>query len=199
MTGHVCILTNYRTGSTSFIRGFADQNKLVNKWEVFNATIPYAENVYKPEHVQFQRILPQITHSSRGVAFKVMGDQLGWDENYFDQLIVAGCTPIYLYRRDFAAQAKSWTSWLVSEDWNHHYGQDRTYKIDCGQDYFDAQTEVLVKNYEFMYDMANKYPGRMVCYEELFTNNPRPYNRKYDWTFEPVMNHTFDTGKFDEL
>lgn len=192
-----CILTNFRTGSTSFIKRVAANYQLENQWEFFGADPAFADIARNPDQVKFTERWPYIVNSGN-VVFKVMGNQLGWNLDYVEE-IYDKCGFYYLYRRDFLEQAKSWCAWLVAKDWDHHYGIEKTYKIDVTQEFFDAQTQILVDNYRFMLDAYARFPGVKVCYEDLFPDDAKRYNRTNEWVTEPKLNVSFDTTLLDKM
>lgn len=196
---HICILTNFRTGSTTFIQGVAHERQLMNCWEFFGDGLKpaVADVAGQPDQVKFTERAPRLFQSN-GAVFKVMGNQLGWNLDYVKQ-IAEQCEMMYLYRRNFLEQAKSWTGWLVAQDWGHIYGKDKTYELDCTQQFFNDQADVLARNYEFMLDAFEIAPGKVHVYEDMFTDDSGRYNRKYDWPFKPVLNNPFDTTRLDDM
>ena len=86
---------------------------------------------------------------------------------------------IYLYRRDFEAQAKSWIAWHVSGDHEHHWGEMKEYDISITQKDADVYIQQLIDNYHSMKYAYKKYPGRVYCLEDFPIKTP--YDRKYNW------------------
>ena len=199
MKKDVCILTNFRTGSTSLIQKLSQDLQLQNLWEYYGKDPAYADVAYQEDQNTFAERWPTVLSSSRSsVIMKVMGNQIGFDLDAVKEMS-QHCNMIYLYRKDFLEQAKSWTAWLTAKDWEHHYGKEKEYEIDVTQEYFDAQTKLLVDNYQFMLDSYEIAPGTIMCYEDLFKSNPKRYARKNNWVNEPVLNTPFNTKQFEEL
>ncbi len=125
MINQVAIITNFRTGSTSFTLLKAEQYKLPYKAELF------AHN--RPEHLGRAKAAWQIqanhkhwTREERAAAtseeffveqleaghaccFKVMPNQIKHD-GHMDRILNQVDKVYYLYRRDFLAQLKSWVT-----------------------------------------------------------------------------------------
>lgn len=86
---------------------------------------------------------------------------------------------IYLYRRDFEAQARSWIAWNIAGDHDHHWGEMKEYNIDITQQVADRYIQELIDNYQSMNYAFKKYPGTVYCLEDFPVKTP--YDRKYNW------------------
>lgn len=197
MKKSLCLVCNYRVGSTNTIR--SGRKGMANGWELFGdkrGILPTRENILKQNMDHVDGLIDRI--SKKPTFFKLMGDHILWDAAIMDR-IAEVCDVEYLYRRDFAAQAYSWTAWLKSpaNSHNHHYGETRTYDIDASQEFFDEQTDVLGANYLFLVTTYNRYPGKIQALEDFPKQNP--YTRKYNWINKPVLNVKFDTTILDTL
>jgi hypothetical protein len=197
MNNNICLICNYRVGSTNTVKGLQAQGYGTNRWEVFGDArkiYPTADNINLSKSEHIQPVVESLKHGKN--VYKLMGDQVNFNIEVIDQLSESSKFA-YLYRADFEAQVKSWVAWLTTGDHNHHYGEDRTYKVDVTQKFFDEQADVLKRNYEFMEKVYQKYPGDILCLEAFPQH--KPYNRSYDWSFEPQMNVTYDTSKLKSL
>lgn len=197
MKKSVCLVCNYRVGSTNTVK--AGRPGMTNGWELFGDVrkiLPTKDNILLNDLKHVPALLDRIR--KRPTFFKLMGDQILWDPAIMDQ-IAEVCDIEYLYRRNFAAQAYSWTAWLKSpaNSHGHHYGETKTYQIEATQDFFDDQTDVLVANYKFLIDTYKRYPGPIKALEDFPTH--KPYNREYKWVNKPVLNVPFDTTILDTL
>jgi hypothetical protein len=164
----VCLVTNYRTGSTFFIRETFKVNKIppTENWEHFNSKRTFAQNfnlLQRSQSFIFKLMPDQIDHSLTGI--KLIEDRC-------DELI-------YLYRRNFVSQASSWIAWNLTGDHDHHWGENRTYELEPTQEIADKYTNQLLENYQSMKYIYNQYPGRVFCLEDF--PNQYPYNRNYKW------------------
>jgi len=194
---NICLLCNYRVGSTNTVKGLQAQGYGNNRWEVFGDArkiYPTADNINQGHSSHIQPIVESLKQGRN--VYKLMGDQINFDMNVIEQLAETSRFA-YLFREDFEAQVKSWVAWLTTGDHNHHYGENRNYNVDVTQEFFDAQADVLKRNYEFLEEVFKKYPGDILCLENFPTK--RPYNRSYTWSFEPAMNVTYDTNKLKSL
>jgi hypothetical protein len=119
----VCVITNFRTGSTSFTLLKAEEYNLPYKAEMFSHDRPYGlgkakakwevaskMHEYTEEEKRFRisedLFLDQIA-VGEPCCFKVMPNQVK-EEGNMDKLLQTVDKIYYLYRRDFKAQAKSW-------------------------------------------------------------------------------------------
>ena len=152
----ICVITNYRTGSTFFIRETFLTNRIMpmGDWEHFNSNKP------------FGRLLFELQQRTAFV-FKLMPDQINLDESKFNDIIGQCDEIVYLYRRDFEAQAKGWIAWNVSGDHEHHYGELKRYDIKISQEDADKYSQQLINNYKFMRDTFKKFPGNVYCLEDF--------------------------------
>lgn len=160
-----CLLvTNYRTGSTSF----CIQNKaehIFNNFEILkNTTVEHACEKIQRQPASISKIMP---------------DQFDHDISKFEKLHEHITDLVYLYRKDFTAQCKSWIAWNFSSDHLFHYGGTRTYHIDCTQQQAEPYIDQLLENYNTIKKLYKLYPGPVYAYEDI--QNNKPYNRVYNW------------------
>lgn len=176
----ICLLTNYRTASTYFIRETFFTNKIppTGNWEHFNQR-------------NFLTAYKELKHVNKFI-LKLMPDQIDLAYEKFEAINTICDEIIYLYRRDFEAQAKSWLAWNLSGDYEHHWGEEKQFDIKTTQEVADAHTQQLIDNYKFIKTIFKKYPGSVYCMEDFPIY--RPYNRKYNWINE-VKIQPFNTHK----
>lgn len=194
---NICLLCNYRVGSTNTVKDIVARSGATNRWEVFGDArkiYPTADNIEQGKSDHIQPVLDSLKNGNN--VFKLMGDQINWNLEVIDQ-IAENSVFVYLFRQDFEAQVKSWVAWLVTYDHNHHYGETRNYDVDVTQEFFDAQARILKANNKFLEHVYARYPGQITCLENFPVQ--KPYNRSYDWKFQPEMNVMYDTNRLKEL
>lgn len=164
----ICVLTNYRTGSTFFIRETFLTNRIMpmGEWEHFNS------------NQNFNFLIQQLTERSAFV-FKLMPDQINFSYNKYNDILGECDEIVYLYRRDFEAQAKGWIAWNIAGDHDHHYGEIKTYDVKVSQEQADKYSQQLIENYMFMKNSYKKFPGNVYCVEDF--PHQIPYARRYTW------------------
>lgn len=176
----ICLLTNYRTASTYFIRETFYTNKIppTGNWEHFNQR-------------NFLTAYKELKPINKFI-LKLMPDQIDHSYEKFEALNNICDNIVFLYRRDFEAQAKSWIAWNLSDDHEHHWGEERQFNINVTQAVADMYTNQLIENYQFINKIYKKYPGSVYCMEDFPIQ--RPYNRKYNWLNE-IKIQPFNTHK----
>lgn len=177
----VCVLTNYRTGSTFFIRETFLTNRIMpmGEWEHFST------------NDTFKQSLNQLNQRSAFV-FKLMPDQIQLDQSKYNDILGECDEIVYLYRRDFEAQARGWIAWNISGDHEHHYGEHKLYNIQVNQELADKYSQQLIDNYKFMNKSFKKFPGTVYCLEDFPIQIP--YSRVYNWQSEITIPN-FNTHK----
>jgi hypothetical protein len=170
----ICLLTNYRTGSTFFIRETFLTNRILptEEWEHFNTDKSFKESL-------------QILKDREEFVFKLMPDQIGLDKGKLKKVFAECDEIIYLYRRDFEAQARGWIAWNLSGDHEHHWGESKTYNIKVTQDLADWYASELIDNYKFMKYAFKTHPGAVYCLEDFPVQIP--YTRIYKWEKDIVI------------
>lgn len=176
----ICLLTNYRTASTYFIRETFFTNKIppTGNWEHFN-------------NRNFLKAYKELKPVNKFI-FKLMPDQIDHAYEKFEAINTLCDEIVYLYRRDFEAQAKSWIAWNLSGDHDHHWGDEKQFSINATQPIADMYSNQLIENYNFIRNMYKKYPGPVYCMEDFPVN--KPYNRTYNWLSE-IKIQPFNTHK----
>jgi hypothetical protein len=164
----ICLLTNYRTGSTFFIRETFLTNRILptEEWEHFNTDKSFEESL-------------QILKDRDEFVFKIMPDQIDLDKTKLKKVLNECDEVIYLYRRDFEAQARGWIAWNLSGDHEHHWGESKTYHIKVTQDLADWYANELIDNYKFMNYAFKKRSGPVYVLEDFPIQIP--YSRIYNW------------------
>lgn len=164
----ICLLTNYRTGSTFFIRETFLTNRILptEEWEHFNTDKSFEESL-------------KILKDRDEFVFKLMPDQIDLNKTKLKKVLNECDEVIYLYRRDFEAQARGWIAWNLSGDHEHHWGESKTYKIKVSQDLADWYSSELMDNYKFMNYAFKKRSGPVHVLEDFPIQIP--YSRIYNW------------------
>lgn len=115
MTTNVAILTNFRTGSTSFTLKKAEEHNLPYKGELFSHEKPYSIGWLKQESDNWN-IFDVLRIGKEKACYKIMPSHFDKTVNgktkidtFQIQTILEHADKVYyLYRRDFRAQIKSW-------------------------------------------------------------------------------------------
>lgn len=177
----VCVLSNYRTGSTFFIRETFLSNRIIpmGDWEHFN------------NNKNFAFLLDELKQRTAFV-FKLMPDQIQMDQAKYNDILGQCDEIVYLYRRDFEAQARGWIAWNMAGDHDHHYGELKRYDINITQEVADKYCQELIDNYKFMNKSFKKFPGNVYCLEDFPIQIP--YSRLYNWQTEITIPN-FNTHK----
>jgi len=164
------VITNYRTGSTCFTEENSRAHALYNRYEFINDSpnLQFVENTLKK--------------SSRFM-FKLMPDQIGYNSDIIKRLKVYCNEIIYLYRKDYKQQVKSWIAWNESGDQTP--GSNKSYNINVSQADADKYAGTIYKNNEALKKFYNLYPGPVYAYEDIHDNNPYP--RQYNWKTMPTI------------
>lgn len=164
----ICVITNYRTGSTFFIRETFLTNRIMpmGDWEHFNTD------------KNFDFLVNELQNRS-AFTFKLMPDHIQLDKDKYNKILSECDEIVYLYRRDFEAQARGWIAWNVSGDHEHHYGELKRYDINITQEQADVYTNQLIDNYKFMKYSFKTFPGAVFCLEDFPIQVP--YSRIYNW------------------
>ena len=124
----VCIVTNYRTASTSFTLIKADEYGLPYKGELFSHERPYRigavprlgelKHIPRQEKIEMTKeelIIDEIKNGTE-CCFKLMPLQIENELNT-EQLLKSVDKIYYLYRRDFKSQCLSWIAARALGDW----------------------------------------------------------------------------------
>jgi len=183
----ICVLTNYRSGSTFFIRETFLTNRIapMGDWEHFN------NKWNDSKDKDFDFLLNQLKQRSAFV-FKLMPDQIGYSKIKYDKILQECDEVVYLYRRDFQAQAKGWIAWNVTGDHDHQYGDYKQYDVKVTQKIADECIDELISNYKFMKTAYKERPGNVYCLEDFPIQVP--YARLYNWQNEIII-PDFNTHK----
>jgi hypothetical protein len=116
MTTNVAILTNFRTGSTSFTLKKAEEHNLPYKGELFSHEKPYTIGWLKATENNNWNIFDVLRIGKEKACYKIMPSHFDKTVNgktkidtFQIQTILEHADKVYyLYRRDFRAQIKSW-------------------------------------------------------------------------------------------
>ena len=120
-----------------------------------------------------------VTLQEMEFVFKLMPDQIGLNKTKLKKVFDECDEIIYLYRRDFEAQARGWIAWNLSGDHEHHWGESKTYQIKVTQDLADWYSNELMDNYKFMSHAFKIRSGPVHVLEDFPIQIP--YSRMYNW------------------
>lgn len=179
----ICIITNYRTGSSSFITTISDLNKNPSMGEYFSK-VSYDGKGFTIDKA-FRNLLSMPRYT-----VKVMPNQLRYDMELLTKVITSSDRIIYLYRRDFVSQVKSF---LAAKSTNS-YSVTGYKELDqspensiinvplLSNDFINEATDILKNNYITMSECYNLFPGDIYCLEDF--ENQNPYKKQIVWSQE---------------
>ena len=171
------IITNYRVGSTYFIRKNAEHHGVTCGFEYVN------------DH-GYSKALHFCKNTPNWI-IKVMPDQLKHNIKIYETIIQYTDKIVYLYRQNFTAQAKSWIAMNKLGDWGEtrQHPNDRPlhHNVNVDQNFCDKWTKILIDNYNSIQQIYKRYPGDIHCFEDFTTY--LPYKRIYNWNYEPRIPH----------
>lgn len=129
----VCIVTNFRTGSSSFTLLKSEEYGLPYKAEMLSHERAYGLGEVQPrwklkrekysfeDRCEMTSAVKYLEQLEKGVpcCFKIMPSHLIEDDGHeMLRKIVKACDKVYyLYRRDFKAQVRSWVAARATGDW----------------------------------------------------------------------------------
>lgn len=187
MTSYL-IITNYRCSSTTFSMEKAEELNLPWKGEILLKKQGITEIGNASCGASESEKLKEIQKGAPA-CFKIMPNQstLG-----LETWIKSVDKHVYLYRRDFQAQARSWISIHETLDWGNNgfkndkhrgeHGATVMHHIDPHPSKIQRLTNQLIKNWEIIREIYKKFPGEVYCLED---RPQAPYNKKYIWASEP--------------
>jgi hypothetical protein len=183
----ICIFTNYRTGSSFLNSRIAATNNLLAIGEHFNYY-----NI-KNNLPLFDTCYTDLISKPR-FAVKLMADHLVYNNELIEKVLTKVDKIIYLYRKDFTAQAKSYIS-SASTNTFMVTGLKETFQTpedsvitvaDLEQSVIDNYIDTLKKNYYTMAYFYKKFSGDLLCLEDFKIKNP--YQKTIMWGGkEPVI------------
>lgn len=195
----ICIVTNYRSGSSSLCTAIADVNKLPNLGEYFNIA------TYDGTGFTIDKALRNLYSMNRYV-LKVMPGHLRHNPDLLSTVLSHADKVIYLYRRNFASQVKSL---LAANSTNSfcingytEYDQSPETSIvrvpELSEAFIQENINILKNNYLVMADCFKKFPGEIFCLENFPKQNP--YRTTIIWKKEVKDIPDFDVeGLFNNI
>ena len=130
---NVCVLTNFRTGSTSFTLEKSEEHQLPYKGEMFSHEIPFGLGelesikrdafIFSNPKVGRQALSRwnffQQLRNGHPACYKIMPNHFGDDKEHFQlRTVISQADKIYyLYRRDFMKQIESWVAARLTGSW----------------------------------------------------------------------------------
>jgi LPS sulfotransferase NodH len=187
----ICIFTNYRTGSSFLNSRIANVNRVAALGEKFS----YYGTSNNPDI--FEKCFRDLTSTPR-FAIKLMADHLNFDHDKIEQVLNSVDKIIYLYRKDFVAQAKSYIASASTNTYTvngfKEYGQtpeNSIITIDAlSHEQIDTYVNVLKENYLTMSYFYKKIPGELRCLENFEIK--KPYKKTIIWKDEEPIIPDFD-------
>lgn len=179
----ICVVTNYRSGSSSFCTALSDFNKLPNLGEYFNLAS------YDGTGFTIDKALRNL-YSMNKYVLKIMPGHLRHNPELLNNVLSHADKVIYLYRRNFVAQVKSL---LAADSTNSfcvngykEYDQSPENSIikvpELSNSFIQKHIDILKNNYLVMADCLKKFPGEVFCLEDFPKQNP--YRTTILWTKE---------------
>lgn len=187
----ICVLTNYRSGSSSFCTAIGNTNKTFMLGEYFNPVS------YNGTGFTIDKALRNLYSMNRYV-LKLMPDHLRYNKELLDTVLSHVDKVIYLYRRDFVAQVKS----FLAANSTKSFGVTGYKELDQSPEtsiikvpelsdtFIQENISTLKNNYLVMSECFKKFPGEVFCLEDFPKQNP--YRTTIIWKKEVT-----DIPKFD--
>ncbi len=174
----ICIFANYRTGSTTICKKITDSNNIPSLAEYFRTT-----NIGYARLLPYEKVIRNF-NSINEFVLKLMADHVGYDDEKIATILNKCDKIVYVYRRDFKAQALSWLaadSTASYADLKKADGSLVEFNVPhLSPEYIDKQIDILKNNYITMGKFYKKYPGEVICLDDFETKEP--YTRTYVWT-----------------
>jgi hypothetical protein len=195
----ICIITNYRSGSSSFCTALSDFNKLPNLGEYFNPVS------YDGTGFTIDKALRNLYSMNRYV-LKIMPGHLRHDPGLLNTVLSHADKVIYLYRRNFVAQVKSLlaansTNSFCVNGYKEYDQLPETSIVkvpELSDEFIHKNINILKNNYLVMADCFNKFPGEVFCLEDFPKQNP--YHTTVVWKKEVTDISHFDVeGLFSNI
>jgi hypothetical protein len=184
----ICIFANYRTGSTVISRKIVENSNLPGVGELFRTT-----NLGYSRLLPFEKVMRNF-NSMNEFVLKIMADHVGYDTQKLSDIVTRCDKIIYVYRRDFKAQALSWLAADSTASFNDLKKSDGTAAEiivpALTSEYVNKQIDMLKNNYITMGKLYKKYPGEVICLDDFETKEP--YTRKYVWSGDQPQIPDFD-------
>lgn len=185
----ICIFTNYRTGSS-----FLNQRiGFINGTKTFGEMFSYYQ--VKNNLESFDEHLSHLNSNSKFV-LKLMADHLSYDKDKLEQVLTSCDKIVYLYRKDFKAQAMSYIAASITNTYSitglkENLQNHRIITVpQVPQQQIDSYVDVLKNNYLSMSYFFNKIPGELICLEDFEIK--KPYQKTISWIGEVPEIPEFD-------
>jgi hypothetical protein len=177
----ICIITNYRTGSSSLLTTIAGLNKYPSLGEYFN-TVSYDGTGFT-----IDKAFRNITSMPRYI-IKVMPDHLRYNMDLLTKVMSCSDRVIYLYRRDFVSQVKSFIAAKSTNSYSvtGYKELDQTPESSIvnvpvlTNEFIQEATNILTNNYLAMAECCKLFPGDVYCLEDF--KNQNPYKKHINWS-----------------
>jgi hypothetical protein len=187
----ICVVTNYRSGSSSFCTSIGNTNKTYMLGEYFNPVS------YNGTGFTIEKALRNLYSMNRYV-LKLMPDHLRYNPGLIDMVLAHADKIIYLYRRDFAAQVKSFLAANSTKSFGitgykelNQSPETSIVKVpELSEEFIKENITILKNNYLAMANCFNKYPGEVFCLEDFPKQNP--YRTTIIWEKEVKDIPNFD-------
>jgi len=188
----VILVATPRSGSMSLYKFLRQRYSLKNNFsEIFN---PRLHNWHEKDHHPFvmkqykswletdnsiTKIDPKHIYrrTTKNNADKILHDMLSSCDKLF-----------YCYRRNTTEQVLSFALAKQTREWRR---EDRVTNIDITLEEFQLKSKEIEKRYEELLDLFNKYPGEVLCMEDILDYEPYP-NR-------PTTNYKYNRKNIQEL
>jgi len=138
---------------------------------------------------KFDGVLEDILKKNKFV-LKLMPDHLKYNDDMILRVLNSMDKVIYLYRRDFTAQAKSLIAAYLTDTFGFYGHKEMSNPInpiitvpEDFEDHVHTLTNVLKNNYIKMAEFYKKIPGELLCLEDF--ESQRPYQKTIVWPREP--------------
>lgn len=180
----ICLVTNYRTGSSNIITNISETNRLQTYGEYF-APVGWSSKLFSFD-TAFRNV-----NSVKKFTLKLMADHVDHDMNNIARILDIMNEIKYLYRRDFTSQALSYIaartthSYAVTGYREMYQSSDTTVHVrHVPVQVIEECCDILINNYKTMAKIMKIYPGDVLCLEDLSIK--KPYTRTITWEDDVV-------------
>jgi hypothetical protein len=164
-----------------------DKNKVIGMGEYFTGV--------KYKLYSYEKAFKSIS-SMKTYAIKLLADQVDFNDDQIESVLNISDKIIYLYRKDYISQVLSYISATETSSYALGFNDTRQDVVEVvvpkiTEDTIKEYETLLRNNYLKMSQMFKKYPGQLVCLEDL---TQKPYKNKIIWSqpVEEIKHHILD-------
>jgi hypothetical protein len=160
MTKKIIIFTTPRTGSTYYCKHLEQTHNILNLQEFFS---PFYEDY---ENNTLSRL-----GGIQNWVLKIFPSHISnFPENFVEELLKLSTDHIFLYRKNFKDQVKSWVLSLNTQQFMNN--RSNLVVTASDQQILDARN-ILYDEYLFIKKIYKKFSGKIVAYEDFATSDQK--------------------------